>query len=438
MDFLRAHQLDVMTFLIGCCAILAIMTMMPKFMSRRRRVILTCMELASMLLLIFDRLSYLYRSNAGFAAGVTVRLSNGMCYLMILVIPYLVTHFIRDLCRTEICLAHLPKRLLLCDGIFAAGVLLLIVSQFSGLYYTFDAQNQYHRSSTNYLSYIFPFLIVFLQESIIIQYRARLKRNLVLSLVLGNLLPVVAAILQYKFYGLSLISMTMVLVVIVFYIYVVCSLGEEVEQARVKEIEFYKKTRLRESAMLFETTEALANAIDAKDKYTHGHSARVAVLSRQIAREYGFPDDECDHIYFAGLLHDVGKIGIRHTVLNKNARLDDAEYEQIRQHPILGEHILSGIKHSPYLGVGARYHHERYDGTGYPDGLSGEDIPIIARIIAVADAYDAMTSTRSYRAALSIEQVKSELVNGMGTQFDKQFAEIMLKLIDSGAVATKS
>lgn len=438
MDFLRTHQLDVMTFLIGCCAILAVMTMMPKFMSRRRRVILTSMELASMFLLIFDRLSYLYRSNTGFAAGLTVRVSNGMCYLMILVIPYLVTHFIRDLCLTDINLERPPKRLIVCDVVFAVGVILLIVSQFSGLYYTFDAQNQYHRAPANFLSYVFPFLIVLLQETIIIQYRSKLKRNLFLSLMIGNLLPIVAAILQYKFYGLSLISMTMVLVVIVFYIYVVCSLGEEVEQARVNEIEFYKKTQRRETAMLFETTEALANAIDAKDKYTHGHSARVAIISKQIAKEYGFPDDECDHIYFAGLLHDVGKIGIRHSVLNKHGKLDEREYEQIKEHPVLGEHILSGIKHSPYLGVGARYHHERYDGKGYPDGLSGENIPIIARIIAVADAYDAMTSMRSYRDALSMEQVKSELVNGMGTQFDKQFAEIMLKLIDSGTVATKS
>ena len=135
-------------------------------------------------------------------------------------------------------------------------------------------------------------------------------------------------------------------------------------------------------------------------------------------------------------MHDVGKIGIRHGVLNKHGRLDDEEFEQIKQHPIFGQKILSGIKHSPYLSVGARYHHERYDGKGYPDGLSGENIPIIARIISVADAYDAMTSTRSYRAALSMEQVKSELIHGMGTQFDKRFAEIMLRLMDRGAVVS--
>ena len=434
MNFLRIHQLDVMTFLSGCCGILAIMTLMPKFVSHRKRIILTSMELASMFLLIFDRLSYIYRGDTSFKAAFTVRLSNGMCYLLILFIPYLVTHFIKDICRSDIHLERPPKRLLICDIIFALGVLLLIVSQFSGLYYTFDSQNQYQRSSANFLSYIFPFFIVFLQESVIIQYRRKLKRNLVLLLAVGNLLPTIAAVLQYFFYGLSLISMTMVIVVIILYIYVVCSLGEEVEQARVNEIEFYKKARQRESAMLFETTEALANAIDAKDKNTRGHSARVAVISRRIAKECGFSDDECDHIYFAGLLHDVGKIGIRNNVLNKRGSLNDNEYEQIKQHPVLGERILSGIKHSPYLGVGARCHHERYDGKGYPDGLSGEQIPEIARIIAVADAYDAMTSTRSYRSALSAEQVRSELINGMGTQFDKRFAETMLRLIDSGEV----
>lgn len=183
--------------------------------------------------------------------------------------------------------------------------------------------------------------------------------------------------------------------------------------------------------MLFEqTAEALAEAIDAKDRYTHGHSTRVAEISERIAREAGFSDKECEEVYFAALLHDVGKIGIRDDIINKEGRLSDEEFEHIKQHPILGYQILSNIKQSRTLNVGAHYHHERYDGSGYPDGLRGEEIPAIARIIAVADAYDAMTSSRSYRSSLSEEATREELVRGMGTQFDPQYAEIMLHIMD--------
>ncbi|MBO4637834.1 MAG: HD domain-containing protein [Clostridiales bacterium] len=185
------------------------------------------------------------------------------------------------------------------------------------------------------------------------------------------------------------------------------------------------------SQRLFEqTATALVNAIDAKDKYSHGHSMRVAEYSRKIARTMGKNEEECDKIYYAALLHDVGKIGIKNDIINKNGKLTSEEYEVIKQHPVLGDQILSGISEYPYLSIGARYHHERYDGKGYPDKLKGEDIPEIARIIAVADAYDAMTSTRSYRKTLPQPLVREEIVKNAGTQFDPKVAKIMQHLID--------
>jgi HD-GYP domain-containing protein (c-di-GMP phosphodiesterase class II) len=216
--------------------------------------------------------------------------------------------------------------------------------------------------------------------------------------------------------------------VIVFYIYSLNVLGEEVGQARIREIEFYKEARKKEASLFEQTTEALANAIDAKDRYTHGHSTRVAMYSRQIAKEAGLSDEECSEVYFAALLHDVGKIGIRDEVINKTGRLTEEEFEHIKTHTVLGNQILSSIRQSPYLSDGAHCHHERYDGKGYPEGLAGEDIPVYARIIAVADAFDAMTSTRSYRDALPMTKVREEIVNGMGKQFDPEFAKIMLHL----------
>ena len=174
----------------------------------------------------------------------------------------------------------------------------------------------------------------------------------------------------------------------------------------------------------------LSGAIDAKDTYTNGHSTRVADYSREIARRAGFSKEAQDNIYMMGLLHDVGKIGRPDAIINKPAKLTDEEYSIIQNHPVMGAKILKNITEFPKLSTGARWHHERYDGKGYPDGISGEDIPVEVRIIAVADAYDAMSSRRSYRDGLPQTQVRAEVQKGKGTQFDPVFAEIMLTMID--------
>lgn len=174
---------------------------------------------------------------------------------------------------------------------------------------------------------------------------------------------------------------------------------------------------------------ALSGAIDAKDTYTNGHSTRVAEYSREIARRAGFPAKIQNDIYMMGLLHDVGKIGIPDSIINKPAKLTEEEYGIIKNHPVMGAKILENITEFPQLTVGARWHHERYDGRGYPDGIAGEEIPREARIIAVADAYDAMSSRRSYRSVLAQEVVREEMEKGKGTQFDPAFAEIMLMMI---------
>ena len=179
-----------------------------------------------------------------------------------------------------------------------------------------------------------------------------------------------------------------------------------------------------------EVMEALAHTIDAKDKYTNGHSFRVAVYSRMLARELGLSKKEQEDIYYMGLLHDIGKIGIPNAIINKTTGLTDEEYEIIKKHPIFGYEILSEIESLPELSIGARYHHERIDGKGYPDGLKGDEIPFMARIIAVADSYDTMTSNRSYRKYLPQDVVRGEIEKNIGTQFDEAPARAMLKIID--------
>ncbi len=193
--------------------------------------------------------------------------------------------------------------------------------------------------------------------------------------------------------------------------------------------EVEKKTAAIERLSLH-IVETLAEAIDAKDTYTHGHSKRVAEYSEEIARRFGYSEDDCRNIYVIGLLHDVGKIGIPDAVINKPGRLTDEEYDIIKTHPPKGARILGTIDEMPGLATGANWHHERYDGKGYPDGLKEEDIPEMARIIAVADAYDAMTSCRSYRGVMAQEKVREQIESGKGTQFDPVFADIMLEMID--------
>ena len=182
--------------------------------------------------------------------------------------------------------------------------------------------------------------------------------------------------------------------------------------------------------MNIQVVSALAAAIDAKDNYTNGHSSRVAEYSRMIAARSGYSKPEQDEIYLMGLLHDVGKIGVPDEVINKPSKLTEEEFDLIKRHPVIGNSILGSIKERPKLATGARWHHERYDGKGYPDGISGEQIPEEARIIAVADAYDAMTSRRSYRDVMPRDKVRSEIEKGIATQFDPRFARIMLQMMD--------
>ncbi len=179
-----------------------------------------------------------------------------------------------------------------------------------------------------------------------------------------------------------------------------------------------------------QTATALASAIDAKDEYTHGHSSRVAEYSRKIAEYAGMSPSDCEVIYYVALLHDVGKIGVPEAIITKDGKLTEEEFGYIKKHPEMGAEILKSITEYPYMSIGAHYHHERYDGTGYPEKLKGTDIPEIARIISVADAYDAMTSKRSYRDPLPQDKVREQLIEGAGTQFDPVFANIMLHLLD--------
>ena len=191
-----------------------------------------------------------------------------------------------------------------------------------------------------------------------------------------------------------------------------------------------KKNEIKVEKLSLQAMLTLSQTIDAKDKYTKGHSNRVAKYSKKLAMRLGLSEAEQDTVYFMGLLHDIGKIGIPDNIINKPQKLTDEEFAIIKKHPEIGYDILKNIAEIPNIEIGARWHHERMDGKGYPDGLKGNEIPKLVRIISVADAYDAMTSKRSYRDILPQAYIRNELEKGKNKQFDPEVAEAMIQLIN--------
>ena len=211
---------------------------------------------------------------------------------------------------------------------------------------------------------------------------------------------------------------------------------------RTIELDGYRKDlqrrldeKTREMGLLtIQAITTVANTIDAKDDYTKGHSLRVARYSEALARKIGWSEEEIQNIHYIALLHDIGKIGVPDSVLNKPFKLTNVEFELIKNHATMGAEILKDINMVPNVSVGAKYHHEKYDGTGYPNGLKGEEIPEVARIIGIVDSYDAMTSNRVYRRKLQDEMVKNELLKGRGTQFDPYLVDQFMELLEEGEI----
>jgi len=212
------------------------------------------------------------------------------------------------------------------------------------------------------------------------------------------------------------------------------NLKEEVKRQTAKAEE--RSRRIEQ--MSLQTVQTLAEAIDAKDQYTKGHSTRVSQYSMILAKTIGWDDERIDNLRYSALLHDVGKIGIPDAIINNPKKLKETEYDVIKSHTTLGGEILK----NNVMIVGAEdvalHHHERFDGSGYPEGLAGEDISLEARIVAIADAYDAMRSRRIYRKALTPEKIRQELTEGRGGQFDPNLVDVFMKLIDEGKLDSVS
>ena len=429
LDYLIEHQENIMTVMASMCAVIAVFVLFMKSLPQKRRRALLAVELCSMVIMIADCFAYAYRGDPSVAGYWIVRISNFTVFMLNIGVLYAFNAYLENLYEDSNSGKGF-KRLKVVDYLGVAGAVMLVVAQFTGLYYTFDASNTYHRGPGFVLCYLFPAIMLILQITVIIQNYKKLSPIISLSLLLFSCLPLVASILQALFYGLSLINTSIAAMALLLYLFALKDMNETYAHANDLRIEYLTAEQQSMKRLFEQTAEALASAIDAKDKYTHGHSSRVASYSRTIAKMAGKDEKECDEIYFAALLHDIGKIGVADEIINKKGKLTPEEYEKIKNHTTIGKEILSSIVEFPYLSIGAHHHHERFDGRGYPDKLKGSDIPELARIIAVADAYDAMTSKRSYRDPLPQATVRQIFIEEMGAQFDPLFATQMIHMID--------
>ncbi len=236
---------------------------------------------------------------------------------------------------------------------------------------------------------------------------------------------------EYRFHLLTIIESIGIIVILILFI------SYEIYRRKTSKAEAELEIAKQQIAMGNESVLAMAKALFLKDRNTGEHCHRVAYYSAKLAKAYGFSDEETKNIKKAALLHDIGKIAIPDAILNKPDKLTPEEYEIMKTHTTAGADLLKGFTMVEHVSEGALYHHERYDGKGYPKGISGKNIPLYGRIIAVADTFDAMTANRVYRGALDMDQVIEEIKKGRGTQFDPELDDIFLDLIYKGEIDPK-
>ena len=421
----------MMLALSSICGTIAILVLVARALPLSRRLVLLFLELSAMILLYMDRLTYIYNGDMSTLGFYMNRIATFMDYLFTDLIVLAFNLYLIDLYKYDGRMIKVPKRLNLCSIFMAIGSILCIIGAATGLYYTFDENNIYSRGSGYIISYIFPFFVPMIQMSAIIQFRKHLNWKINVSNLLFLIVPQICSLIQLQIYGTSFTNIGIIITAIIIYIVVLSNMNSDMEEAKRNEIDYLKKEQESMHRLFYQTASAFMGAIESKDVYTLGHSDRVANYAKAIAKTCGKSEKECNEIYYAALLHDIGKVGLPESILNKGKDLNEKELNIYRRKTIIGADILSNITEYPYLRDGAHYHHERYDGSGYPEHLKGEEIPEIARIIAVADYYDHMTSRKSDREAYPQMVVREEFLKKSGTKFDPRFASVMISLIDS-------
>jgi len=429
-EFWTELQLNIMLALSGICCAMVFLLLMTRTLSPKRKAFLVALELSTFFILIFEHQAYMYEGETGLTAHVMVSIGNFVVYFLNTVMSFVFNQYVGTV-LIEDTGENAPKRLRAASICACVSAALLLFNLFTGLVYSIDSSNVYHRGALFIVNYILVFLGPILDLTIVVQYRKKLSKKLLKSFYLFIIVPIAAGIIQAAKYGVSVINMSLAVVSIFLYTFAYEDINDKISDAKDSEVEHLKKDQVKIQNLFEQTIKAFVNAIDARVDYAEGHSVRVADYAYMLAQMNSKSEEECKEIYQAALLHDVGKIGISDGILMKEGDLTPEEKETMRQEPLIGERILSGITDFPSLSLGAKYHMERYDGSGFPKGLKGNEIPEAARIIAIAESYDSMTTRNSYREPLPQSVVREEFIKESGFKYDPLYTGIMLQLIDS-------
>ncbi|WP_026651087.1 HD-GYP domain-containing protein [Butyrivibrio proteoclasticus] len=430
-EFLKLHQINIMLALSATCFTFGILMFITRFLDKRRRLILILMEFIAAFLLYFDRMAYLYSGDLSNTGIIMTRVSNFVVFFLTSAVVYGFNLYLMDLLRVEGKQTVIPKRLIFVSYASLFGMALVVISQFTGFIYYFDANNVYHRGIGFFLNYVTPLVCPLIQYTVVVNYRKVFSKFIYTALVLFIFVPIITGVIQYFAYGISIVNMAIVFVSMTLYIFSYLDINETVLRAHrleMKELQEEKKSMLR---LFDETANAFVVAIEKRNPFFDGYSKRTADFALRIAKAVGKNDEECDEIYYSALLHDVGIASIPIEILSKKPEdLTDDDRKTFQKIPDISRDILSRIKEYPYLSDNAIYSHERYDGSGFPKGLKGDEIPEIARIIAVADAYNFMSSSNGYRGPYPYFTIREEFIKQAGITYDAKFAAAMVDIMD--------
>ena len=415
MENLQSFQVIFEFCSAAFSAIMALGVLSTMKYDRKKARIVLGLLITNVVLNIAEALAYIYRGDPSTTGYFMVRITNFTVFFCNILLSALLVGLLGYLIKKNGGKKYIWG-IRIAFTILAVSAVILILSRIFHFYYAFDEENRYYRLPSYWL-------MLGLMESVMLvlvfltfynwKYLNLVER---IEFLMFEFLPLLGLVIQNFVYGVSVTTIVNTIsILLVFLTY---------------ELEYSNYMIGKEHQLLIQMVSAFAQAIDAKDPYTGGHSDRVAKYSCMIAEKMGLDKKQVEDIYEMAILHDIGKIGISGQILTKAGKLTDEEYNIIKLHPKIGGDILKKITNKPNLYIGAQWHHERFDGKGYPDGLSGEDIPLQARIIGVADSYDAMTSERSYRPCLTQENVRQEIEKNAGTQFDPEIAKVMLDIID--------
>ncbi|MBE5912375.1 HD domain-containing phosphohydrolase [Pseudobutyrivibrio sp.] len=429
-DLIREHQINIMQMLCAVCGMMSILLLFARYLSTKRRWILIAMELTATFLLAFDRYAYMFKGDVSPLGYVMVRLSNFMVFFLTSMVVFVFNFYLKDLLRESQYVEELPFRLKAVDVYSIMGMILAVIAHFTNLYYYFDENNVYHRGPGFLVAYIIPVTVPIIQFTVIQHYRRAFSKVIYVSLILYIFVPIVMGIIQIFTYGISIVNMAMVMVSISLYMFAYVDLNNRIDKTRELELANLEKEQKSMKSLFDQTATAFVTAVEKRDKYNAGHALRVAELAKKIAITAGKNEKECEEVYYTALLHDVGMIGFSDETIANLDDFNDVESEEMKQKPLLSEEILSNIKAFPYLSKNSRNTCERYNGTGYPDGLKGKKIPEVCRIVAVADAYDNMVTSKKSREPLSYNWVREALLKDAGEKFDPKYAALMVHILD--------